>query len=163
MIKIDLSDCFGSIPHRPLLRRINAHVRDFAIRRLIKRFLDVDVITESNSRLQQISKQQGLLQGSPLSPLLANIYLDMFDKRAREKELRFVRYGDDIAIFAATREQAEKALDIAVRLLEKMHLRINRGKTRLLHLANGSQYLGEWIALQKAQNGSWQLARTASK
>jgi RNA-directed DNA polymerase len=149
VVKIDLRDCFGSIPHRPLLRVVNRRIHDFAMRKLLKRLLDVDVITESNSGLRQASKQQGLLQGSPLSPLLANIYLDAFDKEARQQGLRFVRYGDDIAIFAATRQEANAALDAASRIFEQLHLPLNREKTKLHHLSRGFKYLGEWFSLRK--------------
>jgi len=158
LAKIDLRDCFGSIPHRPLLRSVNRRLHDFAVRRLLKRLLDVEVVTESHSGLQQRAKQQGLLQGSPLSPLLANIYLDAFDREARKRELRFVRYGDDIAIFASNRQEAELALDTAVRILERMRLHINRDKTSLYHLSRGCKYLGEWLALKKAGDGRWKLA-----
>jgi len=163
MVKIDLSDCFGSIPHRPLLRSVNRRIHDFAVRKLLKRFLDVEVIIESRSGLRQAKKQAGLLQGSPLSPLLANIYLDGFDRAARQQELRFVRYGDDIAIFARTRQEADLAMDTAVRILERMHLRINRDKTRLYHLGRGCKYLGEWLALEKSPGGAWQLAAAAGE
>ncbi|MCI0694032.1 reverse transcriptase/maturase family protein [candidate division KSB1 bacterium] len=149
VMKIDLRDCFGSIPHRPLLRAVNRRLHDFAVRKLLKRLLDVEVITESNSGLRQASKQQGLLQGSPLSPLLANIYLDAFDQAARLQGLRFVRYGDDIAIIAATRQEADDALDAAARILEKLHLPLNREKTKLHHLSRGFNYLGEWFSLRK--------------
>jgi group II intron reverse transcriptase/maturase len=149
VIKIDLRDCFGNIPQRPLLRSVNRHIHDFAVRKLLKRLLAAEVITQSNSGLQQVSKQQGLLQGSPLSPLLANIYLDAFDKEARKQGLRFVRFGDDIAIFATTRQEAELALDIASRILEKLHLPLNRQKTKLYHLSAGFNYLGEWFSLPK--------------
>ncbi len=149
VVKIDLRDCFGSIPHRPLLRAVNRRIHDFAVRKLIKRLLDVEVIAESNSGLRQASKQQGLLQGSPLSPLLANIYLDAFDQAARLEGLRFVRYGDDIAIFAATRQEADDALDAAARIFEKLHLPLNREKTKLHHLSRGFKYLGEWLSLGK--------------
>lgn len=158
LVKIDLSDCFGSIPHRPLLRHARRRIPDFAVRKLLKRFLDVEVVTESRSGMRQVSKQQGLLQGSSLSPLLANIYLDIFDKAARKKELRFVRYGDDIAIFAATHEEAENALDAAVRILERMQLHINKDKTRLYHVSKGCTYLGEWLVMQKGENGRWQVS-----
>jgi group II intron reverse transcriptase/maturase len=151
--KIDVHDCFGSIPRRPLLRSVNRRIHDFAVRKLLKRFLGAEVITESNSGLRQVSKPQGLLQGSPLSPLLANIYLDAFDKAARQQGLRFVRYGDDIAIFAATRQEAEQALDIAARILEKLHLPLNREKTKLYHLSRGFNYLGEWFALRRKVKG----------
>jgi group II intron reverse transcriptase/maturase len=153
VVKIDLADCFGNIPHQPLLRAVNRRIHDFAVRKLLKRLLDVEVITESNSGLRQASKQQGLLQGSPLSPLLANIYLDAFDQAARLQGLRFVRYGDDIAIFAATRQEADDALDAAARLLEKMHLPLNREKTKLHHLSRGFNYLGEWFSLGKMRAG----------
>lgn len=151
VVKIDLRDCFGSIPHRPLLRAVNRRIHDFAVRKLLKRLLDVEVITESNSGLRQASKQQGLLQGSPLSPLLANIYLDAFDQAARQSRFagRFVRYGDDIAIFAATRQEADDALDAAARIFEKLHLPLNREKTKLHHLSRGFKYLGEWLSLGK--------------
>jgi group II intron reverse transcriptase/maturase len=149
VVKIDLRDCFGSIPHRPLRRAVNHRIHDFAVRKLLKRLLDVEVITESNSGLRQASKQQGLLQGSPLSPLLANIYLDAFDQAARQQGLRFVRYGDDIAIFAATRQEAGDALDAAARIFAQLDLPLNREKTKLHHLSHGFKYLGEWFSLRK--------------
>ncbi|MDZ7305300.1 MAG: reverse transcriptase/maturase family protein [candidate division KSB1 bacterium] len=153
VIKIDLRDCFGNIPLRPLLRAVNRHIHDFAVRKLLKRLLAVEVITQSNSGLQQVSKPQGLLQGSPLSPLLANIYLDAFDKQARQQGMRFVRFGDDIAIFATTRQEAEEALDAAGRILEKLHLPLNREKTKLHHLSHGFNYLGEWLSLANMRVG----------
>jgi group II intron reverse transcriptase/maturase len=149
VVKIDLADCFGNVPHQPLRRLVNRRIHDFAVRKLLKRFLAVEVVTQSNSGLRQVSKPQGLLQGSPLSPLLANVYLDAFDKSARLQGLRFVRYGDDIAIFAATRPEADEALDAAARILEKLHLPLNREKTRLHHLSRGFAYLGEWLALSR--------------
>lgn len=153
VVKIDLADCFGNIPHRPLLRAVNRRIHDFAVRKLLKRSLAVEVVTESNSGLRQVSKPEGLLQGSPLSPLLANIYLDAFDQAAREQGLRFVRYGDDIAIFTATRPEAEEALDATARIFEKLRLPLNREKTKLHHLSRGFQYLGEWLALGKMRVG----------
>jgi group II intron reverse transcriptase/maturase len=158
LVKIDLSDCFGSIPHRPLLRCVRERVRDFAVLRLLKRIVAAEVITESRSGSQQISKPRGLLQGSPLSPLLANIYLDKFDRAARSRELRFVRYGDDIAILTASRPEAEQARDVAVQIFERLHLQINRDKTKVYNLGKGCNYLGEWLALRKSSDGQWQVA-----
>ncbi len=149
VVKIDLRDCFGSIPHRPLLRAVNCRIHDFAVRKLLKRLLNVEVVTTSNSGLRQVSKPEGLLQGSPLSPLLANIYLDAFDQAARQQDMRFVRYGDDIAIFAASRQEADDSLEAAARIFEKLHLPLNREKTKLHHLSRGFTYLGEWLSLGK--------------
>lgn len=157
LVKIDLSDCFGTIPHRPMLRLVRRRVRDLAVYNLLKRLLDVPVITESRSGAQQIAKSKGLLQGSPLSPLLANIYLDKFDKAARSRDLHFVRYGDDIAIVTASRQEAEQARDVAIQMLERLRLQINRDKTRLYNLARGCNYLGEWMALEKVHDGQWQI------
>jgi group II intron reverse transcriptase/maturase len=147
MVKLDLQDCFGNIPRRPLLKSVKTKVRDFAIRRLLNRLLAASIITESRSGLRQIMKPKGLLQGSPLSPMLANIYLAGFDRSARRLDLRFVRYGDDIAIFTSSRPDAERALDIAIRISDKMLLPINKEKTKLFNLHKGCTYLGEWLSL----------------
>ncbi len=158
LVKIDLRDCFGSVPVKLLWRSVNKRVKDFALRKLLKRLLAAEIVIESNSGLRQFSSAKGLLQGSPLSPLLANVYLDLFDGRARAQEMRFVRYGDDVAVFAADRKEAEKALDAAVAVLENLKLEINRDKTRLFHLGKGCKYLGEWLKLNKTRNGRWRLA-----
>jgi group II intron reverse transcriptase/maturase len=147
VLKIDLQDCFGSIPHAPLLQAVFRGVKDRAIRKLVKQFLTVEVVTESRSGLRQVSRPgKGLLQGSPLSPLLANIYLHAFDLEMRRQNLHFVRYGDDIAIFAHARPEAEHALAAAARVLAALRMPINRDKTRLHHLSRGFKYLGEWFS-----------------
>lgn len=146
VVKLDLSDCFGNIPHRPLLRAVFRRVQDCAVRKLLARMLSVEIVTESNSGMRQVRKpERGILQGSPLSPLLANIYLDAFDQALRKLDLRFVRYGDDIAIFLSTQQEAEAALETATRLLERMFMPVNREKTRVYHLGSGFKYLGEWF------------------
>jgi len=149
VIKIDLQDCFGNIPHRPLLRAVYQRLRDSAVRKLLNKFLAVAVVTESRSGLRQVSHPElGLLQGSPLSPLLANIYLHDFDLEMRHQNFRFVRYGDDIAIFTRTRPEAQAALAAAALVLEKLYMPLNREKTRLHHLSHGFKYLGEWLSLK---------------
>ncbi|NUO84258.1 hypothetical protein HUU05_29645 [candidate division KSB1 bacterium] len=153
VVKLDLSDCFGNIPHRPLLRAVFRRVKDCAVRKLLVRLLSVEIVTESNSGMRQVSKPgRGILQGSPLSPLLANIYLDAFDQALRKLELRFVRYGDDIAIFLSTKPEAEAALETATRLLEKMFMPVNREKTKVHHLGTGFKYLGEWFRWRREKS-----------
>ena len=48
------------------------------------------------------TRTKGTPQGGPLSPLLANIYLDPLDKELEKRGVAFVRYADDIAIFASS-------------------------------------------------------------
>ena len=78
-----------------------------------------------------------------ISPLLANIYLDYFDRWSMERGYRIVRYADDILIFASSRKGAERRLRAATELLEKeMGLKVNKEKTRIIHLSDGVPYLG---------------------
>lgn len=163
LVKLDVHDCFGTIPLKPLLRQTYRQINDFAVRRLLRRLLDVDLVVQSNSGLRQVLRPEGLLQGSPLSPLLANVYLDTFDRQARQRQLRFVRYGDDIGIFAASRREADLALDLAIQILHRLHLAINKDKTRLYHLEKGCQYLGEWLQVQKMPDGRWRIPVNKSK
>lgn len=153
VVKLDLSDCFGNIPHRPLLRAVFRRVQDCAVRRLLKRMLAVEIVTASNSGLRQVSKpERGILQGSPLSPLLANIYLDVLDQALRRLHLHFVRYGDDIAIFSSTKQEAEAALATASRMLAALHMPVNREKTKVHHLGTGFKYLGEWFRWRREKS-----------
>lgn len=87
----------------------------------------------------------GALQGSPLSPLLANIYLHPFDVRLTERGHRLLRFADDWVILCASREAAEAAHNEAVRALAQLKLRVNPQKTRLLGPGEKLEWLGAVI------------------
>ena len=84
----------------------------------------------------------GVLQGSPLSPLLANIYLHPFDAVLVHGGYRLVRFADDWVILCPDQEQSELAFNAAVRSLDRLHLQINREKTHILPPNEPLDWLG---------------------
>jgi RNA-directed DNA polymerase len=87
----------------------------------------------------------GVLQGSPLSPLLANIYLHSFDLAVTHAGYRLVRFADDWVIFCPDQNSAEHAYNQATIALSKIHLKINPTKTRLLAPTEKLEWLGTAI------------------
>ncbi len=96
-------------------------------------------ITERNQVRQ---RQRGLLQGSPLSPLLANLYLDQFDESVQRANLRMIRYADDFLILCKSREEAQLALNQIRKFLEDLKLSLNEDKTRITPAETGFSFLG---------------------
>jgi retron-type reverse transcriptase len=103
--RCDIDDCFDHIPRWEVVRRLREVVHDVAAVDLIRQFMDRPVIGE---RVAQADRGVGLHQGSPLSPLLCNLYLDAFDRAMLALGYRPIRYSDDIAIPAADRGSAER-------------------------------------------------------
>ncbi len=91
---------------------------------------------------QRFHPRKGILQGSPLSPVLANLYLNDFDKYFQHDGTRLVRYCDDFVISCRTREEAEKALDAARRELAEKNLTLHPDKTRILAPTGEFEFLG---------------------
>lgn len=88
------------------------------------------------------SRECGLLQGSPLSPMLANLYLDSFDEAMAERGFRLVRYGDDFLVLTRTREEAEQALLAIREILQELKLVICEDKTKTTPVELGFSFLG---------------------
>jgi RNA-directed DNA polymerase len=84
----------------------------------------------------------GALQGSPLSPLLANIYLHPFDVAMKKRGHNLIRFADDWVILCATREESEESYNNAVRSLARLRLKINLEKTRILSPQDKLEWLG---------------------
>ena len=85
---------------------------------------------------------EGTMQGGPLSPLLANILLDDFDKELERRGLRFVRYADDFLVFTKTREAARRVfLSVERYLTCKLKLVVNRQKSSV-RSTDGVEFLG---------------------
>jgi RNA-directed DNA polymerase len=86
--------------------------------------------------------QVGVLQGSPLSPLLANIYLHSFDVSVTKAGFRLVRFADDWVILCPEQSAAEKAYNESIASLAQIRLKVNPDKTRILSPADRLEWLG---------------------
>ena len=84
----------------------------------------------------------GIIQGSPLSPLLANIYLHSFDKAMTRAGIRVVRYADDLLLLCRSEGRARHALHHAQKRLATLGLRFNPKKTQIAHFNDGVEFLG---------------------
>lgn len=129
VVVADIDDFFDDIDHARLLRFVAAHVPDERIVRLISRWLAV------------IPGGVGVPQGSPISPLLSNIYLDLFDDHLLRAGLGLVRYADDMFICCRDRPEAERALRRAGELLADLGLGFNP-ENRITTFDDGFDFLG---------------------
>lgn len=89
-----------------------------------------------------IKSEEGVPQGGPISPLLANVMLNELDQKLEEWGYRFVRYADDLMIFTKSKRAAERQYKRVSKFIEgKLKLKINKEKTRISKV-NEVKYLG---------------------
>jgi RNA-directed DNA polymerase len=127
VVDADLADCFGSIPHGPLLQRVEERISDGRILALLRSWLEADVLAD----MERWTPSAGTPQGAVISPLLANIYLHPLDAHMAALRYRMVRYADDFVVLCRSREEAEAALAEIRRWVEENGLRLHPDKTRL--------------------------------
>jgi RNA-directed DNA polymerase len=127
VVDVDLKSFFDEVNHDRLMRLVGQKVRDKRLLRLIGDYLRAPMQT-ADGRKQK--RQKGTPQGGPLSPLLANIYLDALDKELEKRGVSFVRYADDVAIFASSERAAERILEGVISWIEKnLKVPVNRDKS----------------------------------
>lgn len=120
VVDMDITKFFDRVNHDILMHKIGIVVRDKAVLSLIGKFLRAGVVLE-NGLL--VSGEEGTPQGGPLSPLLANIYLDVLDKELESRGLRFSRYADDCNIYVKSAAAAERVLESLTGWIAR-HLRL---------------------------------------
>ena len=138
VVDADIKSYFDEVDHALLINEVEKLVHDEGLLRLIRQWLNATV-TEGK---QQFKLSKGIPQGSPLSPLLANLFLDQLDDALIKKNLRIVRYADDFLVLCKTEKRAKKALQITDELLESLKLRFNDSKTQITQFNQGFQFLG---------------------
>lgn len=126
VVDLDLEKFFDRVNHDMLMARVARRVGDKRMLLLIRRFLWSGAL--SNGVL--VRNEEGTPQGGPLSPLLANILLDDFDKELEKRGHRFVRYADDCNIYVGSRRAGERVCRSLTNFLQnRLRLKVNQSKS----------------------------------
>jgi RNA-directed DNA polymerase len=131
-VEVDLASFFDNIPHDKLLERIRERVIDGRVLDLIEATLKTVVKRADGTREER--KRLGISQGGPLSPLLANIYLNPLDHWMQERGYEMTRYADDMVVQCRSEEEARQAKSELEKWCAKASLPINANKTRIVEV-----------------------------
>lgn len=144
IVEIDLEKFFDRVNHDKLMYLLSKRISDKGVLRLIRRYLESGVMENGVLRCNE----EGTPQGGNLSPILSNIMLDELDKELEQRGHKFVRYADDISIFAGSQRAAERILESVTEWLEKrLKLKVNREKSGIRRPSKGNLLgFGFWHA-----------------
>jgi len=132
VVDCDLKSFFDTVNHDRLMGALRERVHCRKTLGLIRRYLTAGVVSPDGI-LE--ATPQGVPQGGPLSPLLANIVLDPLDKELESRGHKFARYADDFIVLVKSSKAATRVMASLVRYCEgRLKLVVNRAKSRCTQL-----------------------------
>ena len=158
-VLVDLSKYFDTLNHELLMNLLRKNIHDKRVIELIKRYLKAGVM--ENGLL--VKTTEGSPQGGPLSPLLANIYLNEYDKEMESRGVPVIRYADDIVVLAKSPRAAQRLLESTRRYLEgKLKLKMNVEKSKVVSVFSIRNFKFLGFALGKGKDGVYIRVRAKS-
>ena len=149
VVEIDIQKYFDTIDHGKLMRLVEKRVSDRRVLKLLRQWLRAGVLVDGRREDTAL----GSPQGGVISPLLANIYLDVLDL-LWERQCRhlgeLVRYADDAVVLCRSRADAEESLRRIGLVMERLSLKLHPGKTRIVELGLGNEgfvFLGCYLRM----------------
>lgn len=144
VIDLDLEKFFDEVNHHRLMWLLGTRIGDKRVLTLIHRYLKSGILSEGLSQ----QREKGTPQGSPLSPLLSNIVLDELDRELERRGYCYVRYADDVKIFAGSEKSARSGSEkVMVYIEQTLKLKVNRDKSRVCR-SHELNFLGHSILRQ---------------
>jgi group II intron reverse transcriptase/maturase len=126
-VDLDLEKFFDLVCHQRLTAKLAQRVGDRRLLGLIGRMLKAKVVLPDGV---VIGSEQGVPQGSPLSPLLSNIVLDELDQELERRGHRFVRYADDGKVYVRSERAGKRVMASLTRFIERrLRLKVNEAKS----------------------------------
>jgi RNA-directed DNA polymerase len=139
IVDADLKSYFDTIPHDRLVAKVQRRIADGPILELIRSYLNAGILEKGKG--WQATKE-GTPQGSVISPLLANLYLNDLDHQMEQSGREMVRYADDFVILCSTQAEAEQALEEVKRWVQEEGLTLHPTQTKIVSLSKGFDFLG---------------------
>ena len=137
-VDVDLSKFFDRVNHDLLMTHLSYKLKDKELLKLIAKYLRAGIM----DRRHFVESREGVPQGGPLSPLLANIMLDPLDKELERRGHKFARYADDFTILVKSKRAGERVLHSISNYLERrLKLIVNSDKSRVVKTSE-SKFLG---------------------
>lgn len=149
VVEIDIQRFFDTIDHEKLMLLVEKRVSDRRVLKLLRQWLKAGVLVDGRRKGTEL----GSPQGGVISPLLANIYLDVLDL-LWERQCRhlgeLVRYADDAVVLCRTKADAEESLRRLGLIMDRLGLKLHPDKTRIVELGLGKQgfvFLGCYLRI----------------
>lgn len=136
VIRTDFADCFSTIPVAECLAELARVVGEDDVLELVRR--------AARRRVGPVPGR-GVAQGSPLSPLLVNLYLDQFDRAGWDAGISIIRYVDDLAVATGSRTEARRQLSVLRSAAQRFGLKLSADKTHIVDAREGVEYLGRVV------------------
>lgn len=155
VVDCDLKSYFDTIHHQRVRAYLEEFISDKTVLKLIWKFLRSGILDEDI----YIETTVGAPQGGPLSPILANVYLNKLDRELEKRGHRFIRYADDFVIYVKSKRAGERVMDGITSYIEKdLGLNINQKKSKVCG-ATSATFLGFNLQNLLGKSGADQASR----
>jgi len=143
VVDVDLKSFFDRVNHDVLMGMLAKRITDKTVLGLIRRYLEAGVMANG----VVVERHEGTPQGGPLSPLLANVLLDVVDKELERRGHAFSRYADDCNVYVRSERAGHRVMRLLRRLYARLRLQVNEKKSAVARSLT-RQFLGFslWVA-----------------
>ncbi len=165
LLDADISAFFDNVDWQRLFQKLHALFPYEPAVELIKAWVRVPVVFDS----RRIERRRGLPQGAPISPFLANLFLDEFDEELLGRDFRLVRDREGFVVLCKNLNEARNAREKAQTALERLGFSLHQAKTDIRAIDTGFTYLGYLFCRSlvaeetaPAYDGNWDLPPDAA-
>jgi RNA-directed DNA polymerase len=131
VVDMDLEKFFDTVNQSKMIDLLSRTIKDGRVVSLIHKYLTAGAVSKGKFEETEL----GLVQGGNISPLCSNIMLNELDRELERRGIKFVRYADDMLLFARTKRSAQRMLEHILPFIEgKLRLRVNREKTVVAYI-----------------------------
>jgi len=128
VVDIDLEKFFNKVNHDKLMSELAKSISDKRLLKLLRGFLTIGILVNGLVK----ASDKGMPQGSPLSPLLSNIMLDLLDKELIKRGHKFCRFADDCNVYVRSQRAGKRVMRSLKNFIGKrLKLKINQNKSKV--------------------------------